>query len=116
MALPELTQKLVESKLGDYCNNKIPAHVRHQLRLSFSLRGNTATVFEARAVYDQPGKWTKMPIAQFRLNVIDRLWRLYCANLKRQDGWLLYPDAEPMKDFGVLLTALDQDRSGVFWG
>lgn len=116
MALPELTQKLVETKLGAYCTNKIPAHARAQLRLSFSLHGNTVTLFEERVVYDQPDKWTKMPVAQFRLNVIDHLWHLYCANLRRQDGWLLYPNAPPTKDIDALLMALDQDTTGVFWG
>lgn len=116
MALPELTQKLVEKKLGAYCTHKIPAHARAQLRLSFSLHGNTVTLFEERVVYDQPDKWTKMPVAQFRLNVIDHLWHLYCANLRRQDGWLPYPNTPPTKDIDALLMALDQDTTGVFWG
>ena len=51
-----------------------------------------------------------------RLNVIDHLWHLYCANLRRQDGWLLYPNAPPTKDIDALLMALDQDTTGVFWG
>ena len=65
MALPEQTQKLVELKLGAFCTDRIPAHVRHLLRMSFSLRGNTATVFEERAVHDQRDRWTKMPMAHF---------------------------------------------------
>ena len=116
MALPELTQKLVESKLGAYCNTKIPAHIRHQLRLSFSFWSNCVTLFEEREVHDTPGEWTKMPIAQFRLDVVDGLWRLYCADLKRRDSWLRYQDVEPARDFEVLLGAMDLDRSGAFWG
>ena len=116
MALPELTQKLVESKLGAYCSNKIPAHVRHQLRLNFSFWSNCVTLVEEREAYDMPGEWTKMPIAQFRLDVIDGLWRLYCADLKRRGSWLLYQDVEPARDFEVLLAAIDLDRSGAFWG
>jgi len=116
MALPELTQKLVETKLGDYCNHKVPAHVRDQVRLTFSFIGNTVTLFEERPVYNQLDKRTKIPIAQFRLNVVDHLWRLYCANLKRHEGWVLHAHAEPTRDFETLLTALDQDKTGVFWG
>ncbi|MCX7180101.1 MAG: DUF3024 domain-containing protein, partial [Proteobacteria bacterium] len=116
MALAELTQKQVESKLGEYCDNKVPAHVRDQVRLSFSFMGNTVTLFEERPVQNQLDKRTKIPIAQFRLNVVDHLWRLYCANPKRQEGWALYRDAGPTTDFETLVTALDQDTTGVFWG
>jgi hypothetical protein len=116
MALPELTQKLVETKLAAYCHNKILAHARKQVRLSSTFWSNSVTLYEERAVYDSPGEWTKMPIAQFRLDVVTGLWQLHCANLKRRNGWLRYPNAEPAKDFDALLTALDQDRTGAFWG
>ena len=116
MALPELTQKLVETQLGEYCNKKVPAHVRDQVRLTFSFMGNTVTLFEERPVYNQLDKRTKIPIAQFRLNVVDHLWRLYCANPKRHEGWVMYSQAEPCREFEPLLNALEQDVAGVFWG
>ena len=116
MPLPELTQKLVETKLGTYCNDKVPAHVRDQVRLTYSFMGNTVTLFEERPVFNQLDKRTKIPIAQFRLNVVDHLWRLYCANQKPHEGWVQYLQAEPTTDFDALLIALDQDSTGIFWG
>jgi hypothetical protein len=116
MALPELTQRLVDKSLAAYCEQKIPAHARNQVRLTYTFWSNSVTLNEEREVYETPGKWTKMPIAQFRFDVVDNLWRLYCANLKRKSGWVLFPDVEPAKDFEALLNALDKDRSGAFWG
>ena len=116
MSLPELTQKLVETKLGTYCSDKVLAHVRDQVRLTYSFMGNTVTLFEERPVYNQLDKRTKIPIAQFRLNVVDHLWRLYCANPQRHEEWVQYPHAEPTTDFEALLIALDEDKTGVFWG
>jgi hypothetical protein len=116
MALPEQTQKLVETRLGEYCINKVPAHVRDQVRLTFSVLGNIVTLFEERPVIKPLDKRTKLPLAQFRLSVVDHLWRLYCASQKRQEGWVIYPGAKPTKEFEKLLAALDQDRTGVFWG
>ena len=116
MSLPELTQRLIDSSLAAYCDGKISAQVRDQLRLAYTFSSNSVTLNEERVVYDAPGKWTKMPIAQFRFDTLDKCWRLYCAHPKRHDGWLLYPDAEPAKNFDTLLAALDQDRSGAFWG
>jgi len=60
-------------------------------------------------------KRTKIPIAQFRLNVVDHLWRLYNASKNRDEGWMHYAGAQPTVDFETLLTALDQDRTGAFW-
>lgn len=116
MALPEQIQKLVEEKLGAYCNDKVPAQVRDQVRLTFSVLGNTVTLFEERPVQNNLDKRTKRPLAQFRLNVVDHLWRLYYVRQQRQEGWGLYNDAEPTRDFGALLVALDLDTTGVFWG
>jgi len=115
MALPELIQKLVDTKLGKYCEDKVPAHVRDQVRLTYSYMGNTVTLFEERPIYNQLDKRTKIPIAQFRLNVVDHLWRLYNASKNRDEGWMHYAGAQPTVDFETLLTALDQDRTGAFW-
>jgi hypothetical protein len=109
MSLPEQAQKLVEEKLGDYCNNKIPAPIRDQVRLVFTVMGSTVTLFEEKPVRNNLDKRSKLPLAQFRLNVVDHLWRLYCPSLKRQEGWILYPGAKPTEDFEALLVALDQD-------
>jgi len=116
MALPEQAQKLVDTQLGEFCFKKVPAHVRHEVRLTFSVLGNTVTLFEERPVQNNLDKRSKRPLAQFRLNVVDHLWRLYFANQKRQEGWLLYREAGPTKDFETLLAALDQDKTGAFWG
>lgn len=111
MALPELTQKLVETTLAAYCAKKVPSRLRFERRLTFSVMANTVTVFDERHILSPLDKWAQKPIAQFRLNAVDKLWRLYYA---RSTGWVLYPDSEPSPDFEVLLTALDQDASGVF--
>lgn len=115
MALPEQIQKLVETKLGEYCFKKVPAHVRHEVRLTFSVLGSTVTLFEEKPVQNNLDKRAKLPLAQFRLNVVDHLWRLYCPSQKRQEGWVLYPNSKPTEDFETLLVALDQDKTGVFW-
>lgn len=116
MALPEQIQHLIEEKLGLYCVDKVPANVRHEVRLAYMVLGNTVTLFEERPVQHNLEKRTKLPLAQFRLNVVDHLWRLYYARSQRQEGWGLYHEAAPTKNFEELLAALDQDQSGVFWG
>jgi len=55
-----------------------------------------------------------MKIAQLRYDDRNRTWTLYCAD--RNQRW--WPDdfSEPSADIDTLLTALDEDPSGIFWG
>ena len=116
MALPELISPLVETKLTAFCDNTIPVELRDKVRLSFSVRSNTVTLFQGTPGLKTFDKWTKKPIAQFRLNVVDHLWRLYFASLDSKAGWVLYPDADPTKDFEALLLAVEQNKAANFYG
>lgn len=84
MALPASVKEQAEKILAAYCVNRIPVHVRDQMRLSFSVRGNSITLIEERPAYLDPKQWTKLPIAQFRYSE-DGKWTLYCAD--RNSRW-----------------------------
>jgi hypothetical protein len=114
MVLPELTSKLVETKLTAYCERRVPPHARDQVRMSFSVRGNNVTINEERVAFKEPGRWVTIPIAQLRFTEKSGLWTLYCAD--RNDRWHLYRHAEPAKDVGALLGAMDADKTGIFFG
>jgi len=58
MSLPEFTKKMVEAKLAKYCAEKIPDHARHQIRITFKIRGNSVTLFEERPYYQDNSIWT----------------------------------------------------------
>ena len=65
MPLPLLTRHFVEKKLSAYCQQKVPAHILHQVRLTFVVDGSTVTLIEARHTHAQPGTWVQRPIARF---------------------------------------------------
>ncbi|MBK7675441.1 MAG: DUF3024 domain-containing protein [Candidatus Accumulibacter sp.] len=113
MALPVLTKRLVEIKLGAYCEKRIPHHVRDQVRLSFAIRGNSVTLNEERIAFSQPGTWVTVPIAQFRYED-NGSWGLFCSD--RNSKWHRYHQAKPSRDLDTLLAALDADQTGIFWG
>lgn len=54
MALPVLTKRLVEIKLGVYCEKRIPHHIRDQVRLSYTIRGDSVTLNEEGIALDAP--------------------------------------------------------------
>ena len=114
MALPELVKAGVKRDLGAYCERRVPAHARHQVRMGFSTRGNRVTLFEERAPYNGDGPWVQIPIAQLRWDPEHALWALYACDRNRR--WFAYRYAEPVPHLGALLGALDADQTGIFWG
>ena len=114
MAIPDAPRLIIESTLISYIEQRIPAHVRDKVRLSYRFRGNTITLFEHRPVFNKQGEWTNSAVAQFRYNPSGNKWTLYCAD--RNSRWHKYYDLEPAEDFDLLLQEVDEDPTGIFWG
>jgi len=114
MSIPEPLKQLIESKLQEYCDSKIPKNVRDKIRLNYRIRGNTISLVELRPILNNPEKWSDMVIAQFRYDPQSALWTLYCAD--RNSKWHLYINTEPTKYFNQLLEEVDEDPTGICWG
>ncbi len=114
MALPTLTKRLVEKKLSTYCERKVPPRVRDRIRLTFSIRHNSVTLFEQRPAFVDPSRWINSKIAQFRFDPDIGDWTLYCRD--RNGRWHLYTELESSADFDVLLDEVEHDPAGIFWG
>ncbi len=114
MGLSEITKKQVETTLGSFCEKRIPAHVRTQVRLGFSFSGESVSLFEERPYFQDPNQWTSTPIAQFRFSPEDKTWALYYSD--RNSKWHLYDEAKPSRQFNHLLKAVETDATGIFWG
>ena len=64
--------------------------------------------------WNDPSKWSELKVAQFRYDSDKKDWSLYCAD--RNERWRIYPDMAASKDMDVLLKAVDEDPTGIFWG
>jgi hypothetical protein len=114
MALPEFVKRRVEERLAAYCEQKVPRHLRNQVRLGYKIRGNSVTLFEERPAFGDSGQWVDIKVAQFRFDAAQGEWTLYCAD--RNSRWYDYFDSEPSKDFDRLLNEVEDDPTGIFWG
>lgn len=114
MALPQFVRELIETKLSHYCKNKVPAHARKEVRVDFSIRGNSVTLFEQRPSFLDPITWTKNTRAQFRYNPATGYWTLYWPD--RNDRWREYMDMDPTKNFEMIIEEVEADPIGIFWG
>ena len=105
---------LVQHQLQEFCERRVPAHIRDQVRLSFSSKGDTITLYEERVHFRDSSKWTKSSVAQFRFEIETKEWMLYCSD--RNSRWHIYDLAKPTKDFLKLIKIVDEDSTGIFWG
>jgi hypothetical protein len=92
-----------------------PQH-RDELRVEFDVRGKNVTIYECRPPWrpDFGPSWTRQPVAQLRYQPDDQKWRLYCAD--RNSRWHSYSRTQPTTHVGELLTEIDKDPTGIFWG
>lgn len=114
MALPEILKAKATKTLSQYCHDKIPPHVRDQIKLEFKFRGNTVTLFEVRPVWNDSSRHTNQPVAQFRFDMNSKKWNLYCCD--RNAKWHSYIGVAPTTDFDSLIKEVDRDPTGIFWG
>lgn len=114
VALSEFTRKQVESKLKAFCDQRIPAALRNEIRLGWKFRGNAVTLFESRPTFPPTEKWVDIPVAQFRFDPKTTEWSLYCAD--RNGRWHFYSESATSRDLDAVIHALDTDRTGIFWG
>jgi Protein of unknown function (DUF3024) len=111
MSFAEFLKKLIETKLNDYCERRIPVDARDKLRLTYKIIGYKVYLIEMRP-YSTLSAET--PIAQYRLDRDTQKWSL--VSIDGNDRWHLYDLIKPSTDFDDMLVALDNDKTGTFWG
>ena len=116
MAIPEAIEREVPKEVEAFCDGRVPAELRDQVRLEFSVRGNAITIVERRPPWreDFGPDWSSVRVAQLRFEPAARAWTLYCSDPNGR--WLLYSDAQPSNDVRPLLNGIDADPTGNFWG
>lgn len=114
MPISEFERERIEKLFGEYCQSKVPPHVRNQIRIEYKIRGSEVKLFECRPRYDDPSIWTEMPVARFKKDEKNNTWLLYCAD--RNGKWHLFEPNAENKDIEKLLAVVERDTTGIFWG
>jgi hypothetical protein len=109
--LDAFTKKRIEKILSVFIEQKVPKHVRNQLRLNYKFRGNNITLIEERPAF-MSDQWVELDIAQFRLE--ESKWKVYWRDSKNK--WHFVDDIIPDDDFEKQLKIVDLDDRGIFWG
>jgi hypothetical protein len=115
VAIPEAIEREATKEVEAFCDGRVPAELRDQVRLEFSVRGNAITIVERRPPWrpDFGPDWSSVKVGQLRYEPAGA-WALYCSD--RNGRWFRYLDAEPSNDIRSLLNEIDADPTGIFWG
>lgn len=99
-----------------YCEQRVPPHALHQVRVEAQVDARAVTIVERRAPWreDYGPEWTTLGIARLRYVAKTGLWTLYWRD--RNQRWHRYDLVAPSSDVLTLLDEVDRDRTGIFWG
>jgi hypothetical protein len=111
MAVPDLAR----DELRRFCDAHTPAHMRDQMRLEATIRGNSITIADWRPLWpDKPGDWVSTNVAQLRYDPEDGRWTLYWPD--RNSRWHRYDGLLPTTDLAEVLAEINADPTCIFWG
>ena len=112
MPAPREIIEAATERVAAYCEQRST----DDYRIEPTVRGASITIIERRPPWnpDFGTEWSSMKIAQLRYDDGARNWRLYSAG--SDDRWHPYELAAPAADVAPLLDAIEQDRTGIFWG
>jgi hypothetical protein len=106
---------LAIAKVRRFCDQRVPAKARDQVRLEVMTRAASMTIVERRPLWEGgPGGWTRLPIAQLRHDPAAGTWTLFWADRNRR--WHRYDHLDPTPQLDDLLQEIDQDPLSLFWG
>jgi hypothetical protein len=112
MPVPRDVIAAAAEQVATYCDQRSA----DDYRIEHTIRGASITILERRPPWNPAygSEWSSMRIAQLRYVEPTRRWTLYAAG--GDDRWHAYEFAAPTADVARLLAAIEQDRTGIFWG
>jgi hypothetical protein len=112
MTLPDLDVARVQR----WCAARVPDEARHEVRVDCDIAARHLTITEHRPPWreDLGPDWISFPIARLRYTATTRTWTLYWRD--RNQRFHRYDLLKPSSHVQDLLTEIDNDPTGIFWG
>jgi hypothetical protein len=112
MPAPRETLEAAVAQVAAYCARRST----DDHKIEHTVRGASITILERRPPWN-PGygsEWSSLKVAQLRYDDAAQRWRLFSAG--SNDSWHPYELVPPVPEVAQLLAAIEQDRTGIFWG
>jgi hypothetical protein len=103
-------------RVRHWCAQRIPAHLRDQVRVECDAGPGHLTVVECRPPWrkDMGPEWTRFPIARLHYTKSTKRWSLYWRD--RNLRFHRYDQLPASKYVDDLLREIDRDPIAIFWG
>ena len=69
MPLSKFEIKRIEKIVSQYCENKVPPHVRDQLQTTYKIIKNEVWIYEKRPIWNNPSEWQEIPVAKAKFTL-----------------------------------------------
>ena len=112
MPAPREAIEAAVAQVAAYCERRST----DDYRIEHTVRGASITILERRPPWNPAygSEWSSLKVAQLRYDDAARRWRLFSSG--SDDRWHPYELASPAPDVAPLLVAIEEDRTGIFWG
>lgn len=67
MPLTEFEIKKIEKIVSEYCEQKIPPHLKNDIRITFMIIKNEVWIYEKRPVWDNPSEEDWGRVSKFNI-------------------------------------------------
>ena len=110
--LPELDV----ARVRRWCEQRVPAHVRDEIRVECDVAPRHLTIVECRPPWrpEAGPEWTRFPIARLRYTRASGRWSLFWRD--RHLRFHAYDRLAPSAHVDDLLREIDADPTAIFWG
>ena len=112
--LPDIQRARVDSLLGPICQPHPDPQIAAEVRRGYRFEGADAVLFEGQPSFLKPEVWHERPIAKFRFNKSRGVWQLFC--MFRDLKWRAYEPLRESADLAQLVSEVQRDPTGIFWG
>jgi hypothetical protein len=114
MAFPEIALKRIDKLVGGLCRKKTHDQYKDELIFEYRLVNHDVLILEIRPMWNNPKEKTETSVAKLKFNRTKNLWQLYW---QRASGkWLKYEENSENKDLSILVTEIEKDSFGCFFG
>jgi hypothetical protein len=109
-AVPELDL----ARIRQFCDSRVPTHLRSGARVEADVRGRSVTIFDCRPPWHPDlTDWSRVRVAQLRYDPARHAWTLHWAD--RNGRWHRYDEVGP-GTADELLNEIARDPTAIFWG
>ncbi len=104
------------ARVRRWCEQRVPAHVRDQVKVECDAGLRHLTIVECRPPWrkDAGAEWIRFPIARLRHTKATGQWSLYWRD--RHLRFHAYDRTVPSPHIDDLLQEIDRDPTAIFWG